>query len=335
MLETNPVRCMHTARGLPRLYSRIRPCERSNYHVCITERLALNFEEGFFPITCKETCLLGSFYYSAVDPLPDTSATVPDLFNENIRLRARIEQLEALVAINKTEVPNPMSTSSVNDTPSNSQPPEDIVTTFEELSLGDSVKAWPEDSQNRSRDSPQHIMSLLPIRQSSLTIVRFSLATLGWVHRALNGPRFLAEHDAFWNALESNNKNAFENHGWMSVYFSVLAVSHIWKTKTVYLMLTIQGWGVLPRRRSCRRHTLHPRRLLWATSSSNGVFHQWIDGHFSYLVRCSFQGTKPCQIFQQASVIHSSDLSDTHDPASKLWRVSPRVFFAWSCYQCC
>ena len=164
-----------------------------------------------------------------MDPLPDTSSTVPDLVNENIRLRARIEQLEALVASDKANIPSPISTSGVNDTPSNPQPPEDIVTTFEGLHLGDPVKDWPENSQNRSKDAPQRILSLLPIRQSSLKIVRFSLATLGWVHCALNGFRFFAEHDAFWNALESNDKNAFDNHGWMSVYFSVLAVSRIRK----------------------------------------------------------------------------------------------------------
>jgi hypothetical protein len=154
----------------------------------------------------------------AVDPIPGANASSPDqLVDENLNLRARIEQLETLLTASHV----PFLETSVNDI--HPELPEDIVTTFEGLHLG-----GPEDSI--SQDSPDlmfsyNILSLLPVRESSLKIVHFSLGTLGWVHGALNAPKFLTEHEEFWNSLELNNRNVLENHGWMAVYLSILAVS--------------------------------------------------------------------------------------------------------------
>jgi hypothetical protein len=244
MLKTNTVRCVHTPRGRLGLYSRSCPCERSGHHVRASSHCSppALIPTQICSITCNDRDSLEGLYYSALDPLPNTSSTVPDLVNENALLRARIDQLEALVAISKDEGHSPISTSRANDTPFGPRPPEDIVTAFEGLHLGDPVKEWSKYSTLQPEGLTRHVLSLLPIRQSSVKIVRFSLAALGWVHCALNGPRFLAEHDAFWNRLEVNDRNALENHGWMAVYFGVLAVSYL--KKSIYPMLTVQGWCI-------------------------------------------------------------------------------------------
>jgi hypothetical protein len=153
-----------------------------------------------------------------VDPIPDASASSPDqLVNENLNLRARIEQLEALLTASEVT----FRETSVNDV--HPEPPEDIVTTFEGLHLGSLEDSIPQDLPDPAFS--YNILSLLPIRESSLKIVHLSLGTLGWIHCALNAPKFLAEHGAFWNSLELNNRTVLENHGWMAVYLSVLAVS--------------------------------------------------------------------------------------------------------------
>jgi hypothetical protein len=162
--------------------------------------------------------------YSAVDPVPDLDSIRQDqLLDENLGLRAHIKHLETLL----TEKEPSISTisSRTSKTFQSSQPPEDIVTTFEGLHLGVQADETPQGSNINSVISHGDIISLLPIRESSLKLVRFSLGTLGWVHCALNAPRFLAEHDAFWSSLELNDIKVLDNHGWMSVYLSVLAVS--------------------------------------------------------------------------------------------------------------
>lgn len=155
----------------------------------------------------------------AVDPIPDASVSPPEqLVTENLNLRARIEQLEGLLTASHVPFPE----KSEND--AHPETPEEIVSTFQGLHLG-----GPEDSTSQETlmdpMCSENILSLLPIRQSSLRIVHFSLGTLGWVHCALNAPKFLAEHEAFWNSLELDDRKGLENHGWMAVYLSVLAVS--------------------------------------------------------------------------------------------------------------
>jgi hypothetical protein len=64
----------------------------------------------------------------AVDPIPDIDARSPEqLADENLTLRARIEQLEALLTASHIEFPE-KSADAVHP-----EPPEDIVTTFEGL----------------------------------------------------------------------------------------------------------------------------------------------------------------------------------------------------------
>jgi hypothetical protein len=136
-----------------------------------------------------------------------------------LALRARIEQLEALLTASHVPFPDR------GEDDIQAEPPEDIVTTFEGLHLGGGPEENSFHDQLTDPDFFDNMLSLLPIRESSLKIVHFSLGTLGWVHCALNVPKFLAEHDAFWISLELNGKNGLENHAWMAVYLSVLAVS--------------------------------------------------------------------------------------------------------------
>ena len=145
-----------------------------------------------------------------------------------MNLRARIEQLESLLTASNVQFPENILNDEVQ-----AEPPEDIVTTFEGLHLG----GGPEDSTQETPGDPvfsDNILYLLPIRESSLKIVQFSLGTLGWVHCALNAPKFLAEHDLFWNGLESNHRKGLENHGWITVYLSVLAVSPSLLSTTIF-----------------------------------------------------------------------------------------------------
>lgn len=269
----------------------------------LSELLSSRHSAQTYSIIRNDRCLCERSHCRALDPLPDTASSIADLVDENRLLRTRIEQLEALLAVDQSAGRSPISTSSANDKASTPQPPEDIVAIFEGLHLGHPVNTQPRSLHISTDVSVQHVLSLLPIRQSSLKIVRFSLAALGWVHCALNGPRFLAEHDAFWNSLGSNDQRAMDNHGWMAVYFSVLAVSlasssysncpkilddraplSIFSRSVYLLMLIVQGRSVLSGRQSCRRHPLHPRRLLWSAESCNGALCQWTEGHLPCLV---------------------------------------------------
>lgn len=68
------------------------------------------------------------------------------------------------------------------------------------------------------------IVFSLPNQLTSTRIVHFSLQTLGWIHCALRVDQFLAEHEAFQNSMEVGSPYILQNHGWMSIYYSVLTV---------------------------------------------------------------------------------------------------------------
>jgi hypothetical protein len=193
----------------------------------------------------------------AVDSTPsDGLDRSEDLLNENLLLRARVKQLESLIATESDAGVNLRGENSTgNHFTSSPQLPEDVVTIFEGLHLGQSAKEIPDNITIVSDAADERILSLLPIRESSLKIVRFSLAVLGWVHCAVNVPKFLSEHDAFWNYLEANNKIALRNHGWLPVYLSILAVSP--SNLSSLRLLTFQGWCIFYGRRDCQRSPLH------------------------------------------------------------------------------
>lgn len=68
----------------------------------------------------------------------------------------------------------------------------------------------------------------VPDKPTSTRIVEYSLQMFGWVHCALRVDHFLLEHEAFQNALLAGTLEVLLDHKWMSVYFSVLAVS-LWR----------------------------------------------------------------------------------------------------------
>lgn len=154
------------------------------------------------------------------------AAIIGQLVNENNRLRARIQQLEELLHREEEDASIPDSVISTPMTNHEGQQPhEEIIASFENLHMGTSDE----------RPSPKPIvgqgpfgdiiLSLLPIRKSSEKIVKFSLDMLGWVHCALNAPKFMEQHDSFWDALNVNRRDILSNHSWMAIYFSVLSVS--------------------------------------------------------------------------------------------------------------
>jgi hypothetical protein len=164
--------------------------------------------------------------------------------SENISLRARIEQLETLLNHDKDSRRSISNLSPVVvDTLDSPQPPEDIVTTFEGLHLGGPGDGLPKGPSRPAAPSNENILSLFPIRESSLKIVEFSLSTLGWVHCSLNAPRFLTEHNTFWDSLEANDRTVLNHHSWLAVYLSVLAVSP--SKCRLAQMLTFPGRGLL------------------------------------------------------------------------------------------
>jgi hypothetical protein len=73
-------------------------------------------------------------------------------------------------------------------------------------------------------------LMLIPDRVSSQQIVEFSLANLSWIHCAVRTKVFHREHEAFWESLERGNNHVFaHDHGWLSIYFSLLTVSILQK----------------------------------------------------------------------------------------------------------
>jgi hypothetical protein len=114
-----------------------------------------------------------------------------ELLNENIRLRARIEQLESLLTVSSdAEVALPDTTWRTNKALENPQPPESIVTTFEGWYLRRILENVHENVDTIPDFANDHLLSILPLRQSSLKLVHFSLESLGWVHCALSASRF-------------------------------------------------------------------------------------------------------------------------------------------------
>lgn len=108
------------------------------------------------------------------------------------------------------------------------------VTTFEEVgeilddwNLGMLNRNHSEFSRSSNTDMEYYlkVLRILPTRQNSTQIVDFSLRTLGWVHCAVRTDDFLATHNIFQDALESGTMQVLQDHEWMAIYFSILAVS--------------------------------------------------------------------------------------------------------------
>lgn len=183
--------------------------------------------------------------FSAVDPESPESGLEPSsgLAKENSALRDRVRELEILLA---QGVGNRPGFPAFTPQTSILQSGEDIHDTFDTLHLGSQSDATSLrtplgfDSLHKFPD----LISLLPIRTSSERLIRFSLGILGWIHCAVDAPKFIEEHDAFWSGLESHNREATSNHSWIAVYMSVLAVCIPVAVKTQLQQLTEQGRGI-------------------------------------------------------------------------------------------
>lgn len=118
-------------------------------------------------------------------------------------------------------------TSQSND--AESENPEGLLVMLESLSHGQPPS--PTSLSGRSTITPLYqpgkpvFLMLIPEKHSSHQIIDFALANLTWIHCAVRAPQFQLEHLLFWEKVETGNGNGFQNdHGWLSMYFSLLAV---------------------------------------------------------------------------------------------------------------
>ncbi|KAF9892291.1 hypothetical protein FE257_002068 [Aspergillus nanangensis] len=129
-------------------------------------------------------------------------------------LQHRLCMLEA-----RLSEPNP------GQSPSRPEPEcqERLLMTLESLSYGQPSTS-PESSIDSLYQSERPLfLLLLPDKESSNRIIDWALANLTWIHCALRIPVFQQEHNAFWEAMEAGNESIYKEHGWLSVYFSLLA----------------------------------------------------------------------------------------------------------------
>lgn len=88
-----------------------------------------------------------------------------------------------------------------------------------------------EESGNPTSEKDRHFLvqtlRSIPDKSVSIKVVDFSLKMLGWIHCALRADQFLIEHEAFQNALIAGTFGVLQDHKWMALYFSVLAVSSV------------------------------------------------------------------------------------------------------------
>lgn len=144
---------------------------------------------------------------------------------ENEALRARNRQVEALLSRTGTEAYTDSRQGSHQVLSTHDmQVSGEINSTFDGLHLGSSSDSCLRVLPSNSNQEHPSLFHLLPIRSSSDRLVRLSLGMLGWVHCALNAPKFLREHEVFWDSLISKEQNHLFDNSWMAMYFSVIAV---------------------------------------------------------------------------------------------------------------
>jgi hypothetical protein len=143
------------------------------------------------------------------------------LLRENASLRTRIKQLELALAVpelRKLDTGISQPTSAAPELQSSQK----IMNDFQTQAFGLFLDS-PGHVEHRAWNNSAKV--ILPTRQWSEVIVAFSLVQLGWVHCAVDEASFMEEHDAFWEKLVEYEKECLENHSWMAVYLSILAVS--------------------------------------------------------------------------------------------------------------
>lgn len=65
----------------------------------------------------------------------------------------------------------------------------------------------------------------LPSQAQSLKLIQHGKLWTSWIHCAVNYAKFEAEHQRFWEFLESGGRLRERNASWLAIYFALLAVS--------------------------------------------------------------------------------------------------------------
>lgn len=163
-----------------------------------------------------------------------------NLLKENAILRERIAKLELAFAQAREEqcsAPNLTVSTAIEDHSQRTRQYEQKLAEFEheqelleDWSHGQLQK---EKTEVKSDGRPSlDVLSILPSREESTRVVNFSLQMLGWIHCALRVDIFQQEHEQFWDRLEAQDTSVLENHSWLMVYFSVLAVGGLNSSST-------------------------------------------------------------------------------------------------------
>ncbi|KAJ5660682.1 uncharacterized protein N7484_000054 [Penicillium longicatenatum] len=173
----------------------------------------------------------GQCSFSAA-PIEDANAS---LARQNSRLQERVAELELALTLSLRGRAGAQRFSVGNGSPSNDRPMptaghqatafEEVGAILDEWNLGrlKQEKLGKPTSENDLHFLVETLKSV-PDSSTSTRIVEFSLQMLGWIHCALRADQFLIEHEAFHNALIAGTLEVLQDHKWMAIYFSVLAV---------------------------------------------------------------------------------------------------------------
>ncbi|KAH8891227.1 hypothetical protein GQ53DRAFT_841622 [Thozetella sp. PMI_491] len=153
-----------------------------------------------------------------------------ELQRENATLRERVARLEAILQ-RRARRPgrSQISPSSLDQADF-----EVFSTILEQWNLG-APEQHSSPKEPISAAVPEDLSStlgLLPPWPDGRLLVQFSLQTLGWIHCALDATSFIRESEAFEASLESGQWEVLQNHAWLAVYLSVLAVGLIFAEGT-------------------------------------------------------------------------------------------------------
>lgn len=102
---------------------------------------------------------------------------------------------------------------------------EEVGAILDEWNLGlHKQEEWGNPTSEKNLDFLVETRRSVPDKLTSTRIVEFSLRVLGWIHCALRADQFFIEHEAFQNALIAGTLEVLQDHKWMAIHFSVLAV---------------------------------------------------------------------------------------------------------------
>lgn len=171
-------------------------------------------------------------------------STVEGLLNENSALREQIVQLQLALATGKhgIHLPPPetlLASASSVLLPSQRSPIVGInqraTASATQQAIADDHEAFESTLESVQYGTPgaeasnkprQNGLVIWPSRAQSEHIIQYAISELGWIHCAVSASQFQHEHTEMWDALERGDTTPLGHHSWMSVYYSLLAVSH-------------------------------------------------------------------------------------------------------------